>query len=365
LPDCRCGFPTDPGQVALVEREARLAPAKGRRPFGCAPLAVAFLATVCLATATARGQEVKPEVVLEGLANPWGLAVQPRTERLFVANSGAGEVLWVDPKQPAERHPVVTGFPVEAFGPPPGYALGPVGLSFSGTNTLVVSAAGGAGRSSVVRAYTLAKEPAAVAWDQGQPPAKAMGTGGAERFWRVAATGSEVFVAAAGPDSGWIGQLELRRLAAPPARLVEAQALSGGRGAFALALNPRGELTAALAGSFDEPRDSRLVFCGARTGRVLLALPVELDDVVDLAYSPKTGRLYAADFSWRDPAQGGVFRLDAAAAGGVTAVRVASLERTTALAISDGGALFATVVGAAPDGQGPAAGRVVRLPGTW
>ena len=58
-----------------------------------------------------------------------------------------------------------------------------------------------------------------------------------------------------------------------------------------------------------------------------------LYDITALAYSPKTGLLYATDFAWMAPAEGGLFRIDAAASG-VKTTKIASLERPTALAFA-------------------------------
>ena len=42
-------------------------------------------------------------------------------------------------------------------------------------------------------------------------------------------------------------------------------------------------------------------------------LETRLYDITGLAYSPKTGLLYATDFAWMQTDEGGLFRLDAVA----------------------------------------------------
>lgn len=302
--------------------------------------------------------EPKLEVVAEGLVNPWGLAVQPRSGRVFVANSGAGEILAVEPK--GQPQPVVTGFATELGGPDNAFRLGPVGLAFTSANLLLVSTLAPEA-TNPVRAYAMPKELRTVAWDSNAPAVAT--TSGGRRVWRIAPSGSGAFAAVAEPGAGWIERWPLGKQAKAE-RLVEPGPLGGGAGTWTLTTSPQGELLVGLAGSVGEARDSRLVFCGARSGKALLSSALELRDLIDLAYSPKTGRLFAADFSASLPGEGGIFRLDAAGTE-VQPVRIVTLERPTALAFGEDGALFAAQLLGPADPAGKAPGRVVRILGGW
>src|SRR5689334_16530560 len=102
-------------------------------PLACRRSRLAFwlaFATFCWCRASAAA-EPKVEVILDGLSNPFALAVQPRTDKLFVANSGAGEVLLVDPAKKTSQ-PVITGIPSVFGGPGGEYRVGPLGLGFDG-----------------------------------------------------------------------------------------------------------------------------------------------------------------------------------------------------------------------------------------
>ena len=55
-----------------------------------------------------------------------------------------------------------------------------------------------------------------------------------------------------------------------------------------------------------------LRFTTRASGAELMELSTELYDILALAYSPRTGNLYAADAAWMKPKNGGVFRIDAA-----------------------------------------------------
>ncbi len=328
-----------------------------------APLNLFLAGLVLLAGSLGRpanGEEPEIEVLADGLSNPWGLALQARPGRLLVANSGAGEIVAIDLKS-KQAQPIVTGFPTELAGPNNAYRLGPVGLALSAQNMLLASTLAPAG-TSAVRSYGLGKELASIAWDVNAPSVSV--PPGSSRAWRLAPTASGAFAAAADASTGWIERWPLRKQATSE-RLVAPPALGGGQGAWALTATPQGELVVGLAGKTDNARDSRLLFCGARTGRTLLAAAVELRDLIDLAYSPKTGRLYAADFSAAAPEEGGIFRLDATPDGGVKPVRIATLTQPTALAVGDDGGLYVAQLKGSVDGEGRAPGRVVRIPGSW
>ena len=89
---------------------------------------------------------LKVTTVLTGLNNPSGIAIQPETGTVFIADSGNLQVVkLVDGK----AEPAIIEFPKDVYGKGPKVNIGPLGLAFLDKNTLVVgggAAAGGRGR---------------------------------------------------------------------------------------------------------------------------------------------------------------------------------------------------------------------------
>ena len=92
------------------------------------PAAAALLMLITLCSMVSA--EEKIEVVLEGLHNPSGLAVQPKTGHVFVSDSGAGKVVRI---VDGKAEDVITEFPSDVYGKGPKYNIGPLGLASEST----------------------------------------------------------------------------------------------------------------------------------------------------------------------------------------------------------------------------------------
>ncbi|MDX1944174.1 MAG: hypothetical protein SFU86_02105 [Pirellulaceae bacterium] len=315
--------------------------------------------------------ESKVEEVLGGLSNPCGVAVQPETGHVFVSDSAAGRVIRVVDGKPED---VIVGFPKDVYGKGPMYDIGPLGLTFLDKDTLVVGDGGYKDGEEYVRIYTV---PAAgkPALDHEKDAKAKLGplTGTDDikpegNLYAVAATKAAIYVTCNGDDTkGWVSKADINGTKfgklerhIPTKEAVEVDAPVG------ITISPRGDIVVGQMGEINKPNDSLLTFYSAKTGMKILNLETGLYDITGLAYSPKTGLLYATDFAWMSTGDGGLFRLDSEmknSGAAVKTVKVASLDKPTALAFAPDGTLYITVVGPKKDDENaPKQGKLLKIP---
>jgi len=327
-------------------------------------VATAAMLTALIALPAAAQQE--PETVLEGLTNPCGIAVQPETGHLFVSDSGAARIIRV---VDGKAEDVITDFPIDVYGKGPKYDIGPLGLAFMDKDTLVVGGGGLVDTDEMVRVYTVpaAGEPAikADAMKASLGPLDSSEDLKPEgNFYAVTLNKHGVYATANGDDTkGWItmaplegGEFGEYKRFIPTKELVNVDA------PVAITTSPQGVLVVGQMGEITVPEDGLLTFYHAQSGKMLLNLETGLFDITGLAYSPK-GHLYATDFAWMAPENGGLFRLDSEGEGTdqtITPVKIASLDKPTALTFGADGALYVTTIGESDD-EAKKTGKLVKF----
>jgi hypothetical protein len=303
-------------------------------------------AMACIASTQLLAVEPKVETVLEGLRSPCGIAIQPETGHVFVADSGALRVVRVVEGKLEE---VITGFSKNLFGPD-AEDVGPLALAFLDKQTLVVGGSDSEEQGQVL-VFTLPQPgEAALTVDKAKYSLKLPAAEkGAGLFYGAAVTKSGVFATQPGSDAkGLVAKAYLNGTKIENfRRFVPAKDASPVAAPTAITISPRGELVVGESGDVDTPGDSMLSFFSARDGQRLASYRTGLSDVFALAYSPQ-GQLYALDFAWSDAGQGGLFQLVAFKNGNVheiKAEKIASLERPTAMTFGPKGELYVTVLG--------------------
>jgi DNA-binding beta-propeller fold protein YncE len=326
-----------------------------------------FVFSVTLLLGLARAQDAKVEEVVGGLSNPCGVAVQPGTGTVFISDSANGRICRV---ANGKLQDVITGSPKDVYGKGPYYDIGPLGLIFSSDGkSLIVGDGGYKDGEECIRVYPVpeAGKPALnYEKDASQklgPLAPADGVLGEGNLYALALTSTALYVTCNGDDTkGWVAKAELSGTKfgklerwLPTKEMVEVDAPVG------ITLNKQGDIVIGQCGEVNKPNDSLLTFYSAKTGKRLLNLETKLYDITGLAYSPTTGLLYATDFAWMKPDEGGLFRLDASDSG-VKVTKIASLDKPTALAFAPDGTLYITVVG--PKGENenaPKQGKLLKV----
>lgn len=327
-----------------------------------------FAAFVLVFGAYALAQDSKVEEVVGGLSNPCGVAVQPGTGTVFITDSANGRICRV--LKGGKLEDVITGSPKDVYGKGPYYDIGPLGLVFSSDGkSLIVGDGGYKDGEECVRVYPVPAEgkPALnYEKDASQklgPLTPADGVLGEGNLYAFALSPSALYVTCNGDDTkGWVAKADVNGTKfgklerwLPTKEMVEVDAPVG------ITLNKQGDIVVGQCGEVNKPQDSLLTFYSAKTGKMLMNLETKLYDITGLAYSPTTGLLYATDFAWMKPEEGGLFRLDASN-GGVKVTKIVSLDKPTALAFAPDGTLYITVVG--PKGENenaPKQGKLLKI----
>lgn len=313
----------------------------------------------------------KVETVVDNLNNPCGVAIQPDTGHVFVADSGAGRIVRI---VGGKAQDVIVGFSKDVYGKGPMYDIGPLGLVFLNRDTLVVGGGDLPDGEELLRAF---KVPAA-----GQPAIQAdaaiakfnlpaEGELKAEgNFYGLASNGAAVFVSSNGDDTkGWVAKAEIkdgnivslvRSIATKEATEVDAP--------VGITFSPKGDLVVGQMGEINVPKDGLLTYYNASTGKMIMNLPTGLYDITALAYSPGNApQLYATDFAWMKADEGGLFKLVSTTTPegkqAVKAEKVVSLDKPTAMAFGRDGALYVTVVGTAAEGDQKKPGKLLKVTG--
>jgi len=311
----------------------------------------------------------EPVVVLKGLDNPCGIAVQPETGLVFVSDSAAGKVVKFDPKKPGTSIDVITDFPISTYGKGPIYNIGPLGLAFLDKNTLVVGGGGLEDGAELLRVYDVSGDKPIKAKDMkkkiGPLTAGDVSIKGEGNFYAVAIAGNTVYVASNGDDTkGWVLRADLGAdapklegfIATKEATLVDAP--------VGIAIASNGLIVVGQMGEITKEGDSLLTYYSAKKKKLVASHKIGLHDIAGLAYyKSDKNRLYAVDFAWIDTKQGGLFRLDSDGKGGVNATKIESLDKPSALAVGADGAIYVTVFGTAKKDSKEKPGTVVKITG--
>jgi DNA-binding beta-propeller fold protein YncE len=334
--------------------------------------AVVLLLTPVSVNGRLVAQDRKPETVLVNLLNPCGVAIQPQTGHVFVSSRFG--VYCYDPsyKKPKEHRATVEidGYPDRAgvFGSGPKYEIGPLGLAFLDKDHLVVGDGSRKAGEDFVRVYKIpAKLPGANDWIKedtavaslgpikaGKDSAKGEGT-----FYGVAVGAGAIWTTSQGdPTKGWVAKAEIKDAKSSELKIGELKpsiattSTTDSAGPGPITFTPDGkELLVGLVGSTDsDSADSVLAFYDPTNGSLKRKLKTTLRDVSGLAYSPKTHTLYATDFAWKTPHEGGLFAL-AIEGDTVKATKITSLDKPTALAFDPTGHLYVSVFGTADKGK--------------
>ncbi len=297
---------------------------------------------------------LKAKVVLEELDNPSGIAIQPETGTVFVANSGASQVIKV---VNGKAEPVITDFPVDVYGKGPKYNIGPLGLLFLDKKTLVVGDGGLLDGQELLRVYELKDDGKPVKAEEMKASfslAEAGEVKGEGNFYAMAATADGIFVTCNGDDTkGWVSRAAFKGTEVGPfERFLATKEATQVDAPVGITVSPEGYLVVGQMGEITVPNDSLITFYDATSKEMLLNLKTNLHDITAVAYSPRK-QLYVLDYAWADTTQGGLFQVlkDEGSETGMRTKKIMSLDKPTAMTFDADGALYITLIGEEKKGK--------------
>ena len=294
---------------------------------------------------------VTVKTLVTNLENPSGLAIQDGTGHVIVA-SRYGIYRYDAKGKTVDLE--IAGYPTDVYGKGPKYNVGPLGLAFMSKDQLVVGDGSRPDAEELVRIYKVGDKPVAK-WVKEDTAVQTLGpikasdksAKGEGNFYGVAIGGGDIFITCNGDDTkGWVSKSVIKDGKAGPLELtIATKEATKVDAPVAITFSPDGkELVIGQMGEMNVANDSLLTFYDPKTGKLTKSLKTGLSDIAGLAYSPKTKKLYATDFSWVDTTKGGLFELKIEG-DKVTAEKVISLDKPAAIAFDKEGNLYLTSFG--------------------
>ena len=304
--------------------------------------------------------------VHDGLDNPSGVAVNPETGHVYVATHRG--VLHREPhdKDGSELHTEIGGYSTDVYGKGPKYNIGPLGVAFLNASHLIVGDGSRPDGEELVRVYRIEsgdhkeqKEEDAV-YTLGPIKPGEQTVKGEGNFYGVAVGAGSIYVTCNGDDTkGWVSRAKANGRPGALEPFIATKEAVEVDAPVAITFTPDGKtLVVGQMGEMNVPGDSLLTFYDPNTGELKKKLETGLSDIAGLAYSPKTGTLYAVDYSWSEPDKGGLFKLDPESG---KATKIVALDKPTALAFDKRGRLYITQFGTAKEGSSKPPGSLLRI----
>ena len=283
------------------------------------------------------------EVVLKNLNRPCGIAMRPggTADRfdVFIAESGAGRVARWSTHSPQQVTEVVNGFgthtAADVF-----HQQGPLALTFLDPGLLVVGTTSN-DRGDLLRAYELPDGDKVLAADATSEAASGNKALRGESCAAMSRSRVNEFVT----DRLFLAVRDANGRARLMSSRVQAGMLGEPQAFGSLDAEPPRAITISNSGRVVVgDAAGKLTFFSPIDGKVELAVPTDLKQLIGLAYNPSSGSLYAADFA------GGIHRIDDASQPGhpeCRTVKVADVSHPTALAFAPDGSLYVVTYGSA------------------
>ena len=313
-----------------------------------------------------RPGEIVVSTAVEGLNNPFSIAVDGDANRIFVAESGAQRIVEIKNGKAVE---IAGEFPASTFR---GYQAGPLSLFAAGENVLLVGHDDEKGVGSITKLTEASDAKDEPGKDKAKPKFEREtvaieNPGGATlgKFSNLMVKHTMVYAVTHGDDeNGWIAVSEIKDEKLTTLRpSIPTAKRSSYPGPTCATVSPAGEyLVVSQMGDDKNAKDSRLVFYTLQ-GKMLRNFEVELNDIVALAYSPGRKHLFAIDYNFSDPTKGGLYKLIGKGADKCDIKKLQDVSYATSMVFDSKGTLWITTLGGPPSTDGKPNGKVIKIEG--
>jgi hypothetical protein len=343
-------------------------------------LVATALAYLHCATAFGAGPSgVDVQKVLTGLKNPVSVAIRPEgaaeQHEVFTAESAAGRIVKVLSSSAEKKIDVIAGFATHSQLPDDSQSLGVQSLHFLDHTRLVVAGHDEDDRP-FVRLYEMPENATPLTADHHKQEVEFSDNAtillGPFTFGGIARTQPNdrvgdmlIMTAQAGREPAGLLQIPVRAGTLGTAARIRVAGADKNSNIRGIAVGTSGHLVIASSSLSEADEANKLKFVNPVSRRVVMQVPTELQRIVALAYSPKSGNLYAANSPATDDGRAGIYRIDGSDLPGdraCTVVRIADVPRPTALAFADDGTMYVTSLGERKS-ERPGEGVVLKLTG--
>jgi hypothetical protein len=306
--------------------------------------------------------EIAASTVLEGIDNPFSITIEPESDRIFLAESGAQRIVEI---KDGKILPTAADFAAVKYR---GYDAGPLSVFCAAENVLLVGHdnAEGEGSLTLLKLKPNAEDPSkpevtreTIKIEKKNSETK-LG-----QFSNIMVKHSVIYVVTHGDEeNGWIALAEFQNEKVKSFRpSIPTAKRSSYPGPTCSAVSPGGEyLVVSQMGKEGEAKDSRLVFYTLQ-GKMLRNFEVDLHDIVALAYSPNRQHLFAIDYNYADPSKGGLYKLIGKGAEKCEAKKLQDVSYATSMAFDSKGNLFIATLGGPPATDGEPTGKLIKIEG--
>lgn len=305
--------------------------------------------------------EIVVTTVVEGLNNPFSVAIESGTDRIFVAESGAQRIVEIKDGKAVE---FAAGFPGSEY---LGYAAGPLSVFSGGESVLLVGHDSEAGKGSVTRLMNKPKadDPSKMELDRQTVEIESEGDAKIGQLSSLMLKHEMLYAVTHGDEeNGWIAVAEIKKEKVESLRpSIPTAKRSKYPGPSCATVSPAGEyLVVSQMGTSGDAKDSRLVFYTLQ-GKLLRNFEVELNDIVALAYSPSRKHLFAVDYNFADPSKGALYKLIGKGADKCDVKKLQDLSYVTSMTFDSSGTLWLTSLGGPPVTDGKPIGKLIKIEG--